>query len=64
MNKANLSDAALATLTPREEKVMKMYRDGIAKEDIAIHFNLDFERIEYIWQKACRKLRHESRQGL
>lgn len=57
---------ALATLTPREEKVLRM-RFGIAEksdhtlEEVGLSFDVTRERIRQIEAKALRKLRHPSR---
>lgn len=56
----------LTTLTPREERVLKMkfgLDDGKPKssEKIARHFNVTRVRIHQIEAKALRKLRHPSR---
>jgi RNA polymerase primary sigma factor len=65
----NLSDQtrrALATLTPREEKVLRM-RFGIGEksdhtlEEVGQDFEVTRERIRQIEAKALRKLRHPSR---
>ena len=48
----------LSTLTPREEKVLKL-RFGI--EEVGKEFNVTRERIRQIEAKALRKLRHPSR---
>jgi RNA polymerase primary sigma factor len=59
-------DDALAGLTPREEKVVRM-RYGIGEptqyslEEIGQRFNLTRERIRQIELKAIRKLRHTKR---
>jgi RNA polymerase primary sigma factor len=56
----------LATLTPREEKVLRM-RFGIGEksdhtlEEVGRDFNVTRERIRQIEAKALRKLRHPSR---
>ncbi len=56
----------LATLTPREEKVLKM-RFGIGErsnhtlEEVGQDFDVTRERIRQIEAKALRKLRHPSR---
>ena len=66
---ANLRDqiqTVLSTLTPREEKVIRM-RYGIGEkcnyslEEIGTMFNLTRERIRQIEIKALRKLRHAKR---
>jgi RNA polymerase primary sigma factor len=59
----------LDTLTPREEKVMRLrfgIDDGEAKtlEEVGHHFNVTRERIRQIQAKALRKLRHPSRSKL
>ena len=70
--KANLGDltrTALGTLTPREEKVLRM-RFGIdeVKDHTLEEFGQDFdvtrERIRQIEAKALRKLRHPTRSKL
>jgi len=59
-------DSALSSLTPREEKVIRM-RYGIGEachyslEEIGSRFALTRERIRQIEIKALRKLRHASR---
>jgi len=59
-------DDALASLSPREEKVVRM-RYGIGEptqyslEEIGHRFNLTRERIRQIELKAIRKLRHAKR---
>ena len=59
-------EEALASLTPREEKVVRM-RYGIGEptqyslEEIGTQFNLTRERIRQIELKALRKLRHTKR---
>ena len=56
----------LGTLTPREEKVLKM-RFGIGErsnhtlEEVGQNFEVTRERIRQIEAKALRKLRHPSR---
>ena len=61
-------EEALASLTPREEKVVRM-RYGIGEptqyslEEIGSQFNLTRERIRQIELKALRKLRHTKRSG-
>jgi len=56
----------LATLTPREEKVLRM-RFGIGEkydhtlEEVGRDFKVTRERIRQIEAKALRKLRHPSR---
>ncbi len=69
MDEAMLRDVmedALASLTPREEKVVRM-RYGIGEpsqyslEEIGSQFNLTRERIRQIEIKALKKLRHATR---
>ena len=56
----------LATLTPREEKILRM-RFGIGEksehtlEEVGNDFSVTRERIRQIEAKALRKLRHPSR---
>jgi RNA polymerase primary sigma factor len=68
----NLADTArrvLATLSPREEQVLKM-RFGIGEranhtlEEVGQDFDVTRERIRQIEAKALRKLRHPSRSRL
>ncbi|MGA9998306.1 MAG: RNA polymerase sigma factor RpoD [Pyrinomonadaceae bacterium] len=66
-NLRELTDQVLATLSPREEKVIKM-RFGLGSigeehtlEDVGQDFNVTRERIRQIEAKALRKLRHPSR---
>ncbi|MDY3072844.1 MAG: sigma-70 family RNA polymerase sigma factor, partial [Eubacteriales bacterium] len=56
----------LSTLTPREEKVLKLrfgVEDGRTRtlEEVGREFNVTRERIRQIEAKALRKLRHPSR---
>ncbi len=69
---ANLSELtrfALSTLTPREEKVLRM-RFGIDEkkdhtlEEVGQDFDVTRERIRQIEAKALRKLRHPTRSRL
>ena len=58
--------SVLATLTPREEKVLRLrfgIEDGRTRtlEEVAKEFNVTRERIRQIEAKALRKLRHPSR---
>jgi RNA polymerase primary sigma factor len=66
-NLREITDEVLATLTPREEKVIKM-RFGLGPngsehtlEEVGQHFAVTRERIRQIEAKALRKLRHPSR---
>jgi len=67
--KSNLSTATtkiLATLTPREERVLRM-RFGVGMntdhtlEEVGLQFSVTRERIRQIEAKALRKLKHPSR---
>ncbi len=68
LNLAEQTRRVLATLTPREEKVLRM-RFGIGEEsdhtleEVGQDFNVTRERIRQIEAKALRKLRHPSRSG-
>ena len=68
LNLVNQTRKVLATLTPREEKVLRM-RFGIGEEshhtleEVGQDFNVTRERIRQIEAKALRKLRHPSRAG-
>ena len=58
----------LRTLTPREEKIMRMrfgLEDGSERtlEEVGRAFAVTRERIRQIEAKALRKLRHPSRSG-
>nr|MBA3439288.1 RNA polymerase sigma factor RpoD [Pyrinomonadaceae bacterium] len=66
-NLREITNEVLATLTPREEKVIKM-RFGLSTtgsehtlEEVGQHFAVTRERIRQIEAKALRKLRHPSR---
>ena len=59
-------DTVLSTLTPREEKVLRLrfgLEDGRTRtlEEVGKEFNVTRERIRQIEAKALRKLRHPSR---
>ena len=67
--KSNLSEATtkiLSTLTPREERVLRM-RFGVRMntdhtlEEVGLQFSVTRERIRQIEAKALRKLKHPSR---
>lgn len=66
LNLAEQTRRALATLTPREEKVLRM-RFGIGEkadhtlEEVGKDFKVTRERIRQIEAKALRKLRHPNR---
>ena len=66
MNLSEQTRKVLATLTPREEKVLRM-RFGIGEqsdhtlEEVGHDFEVTRERIRQIEAKALRKLRHPSR---
>jgi RNA polymerase sigma factor (sigma-70 family) len=62
---SKLNIDVLQTLTPREEKIVRMFYGfycpkGTTKE-IAKHFQVSEERINQILEKAARKLKHPSR---
>ena len=65
-NLQEMTEAVLKTLTPREEKVIKM-RFGVGDgsehtlEEVGQNFAVTRERIRQIETKALRKLRHPSR---
>jgi RNA polymerase primary sigma factor len=66
-NLREITEEVLKTLTPREEKVIKM-RFGLESggsehtlEEVGQHFAVTRERIRQIEAKALRKLRHPSR---
>jgi RNA polymerase primary sigma factor len=65
-NLSEVTDKVLATLTPREAKVLRM-RFGIGEksdhtlEEVGQDFDVTRERIRQIEAKALRKLRHPSR---
>jgi len=66
MNLAEQTRKVLATLTPREEKVLRMrfgLKDGQPKtlDEVARSYGITRERIRQIEAKALRKLRHLSR---
>lgn len=66
VNLAEQLQDVLKTLTPREEKVLKM-RFGIGEdtdytlEEVGERFNVTRERIRQIEAKALKKLRHPIR---
>jgi RNA polymerase primary sigma factor len=66
VNLADQTRKVLATLTPREERVLRM-RFGIGMntdhtlEEVGQQFSVTRERIRQIEAKALRKLRHPSR---
>ena len=66
LNLREMTDSVMLTLTPREEKVLRM-RFGIGTssdhtlEEVGQHFEVTRERIRQIEAKALRKLRHPSR---
>jgi RNA polymerase primary sigma factor len=66
LNLAEITRTVLSTLTPREEKVIRM-RFGIGEksdhtlEEVGRKFMVTRERIRQIEAKALRKLRHASR---
>ncbi len=66
LNLSDMTQQILSTLTPREEKVLRM-RFGIGEksdhtlEEVGRDFSVTRERIRQIEAKALRKLRHPSR---
>ncbi len=69
---SNLSESTtkiLASLTPREERVLRM-RFGVGMntdhtlEEVGLQFSVTRERIRQIEAKALRKLRHPNRNGV
>jgi RNA polymerase primary sigma factor len=67
LNLREITEEVLKSLTPREEKVIKM-RFGLGPnasehtlEEVGQHFAVTRERIRQIEAKALRKLRHPSR---
>jgi RNA polymerase primary sigma factor len=66
VNLAENTRKILASLTPREDKILRM-RFGIGEksdhtlEEVGQHFDVTRERIRQIEAKALRRLRHPSR---
>jgi RNA polymerase primary sigma factor len=66
MNLTETTRKVLGSLTPREEKVLRM-RFGIGEkydhtlEEVGLDFDVTRERVRQIEAKALRKLRHPSR---
>ena len=66
LNLKEQTESVLKTLTPREEKVIKM-RFGVGDgsehtlEEVGQQFSVTRERIRQIEAKALRKLKHPSR---
>ncbi len=59
-------DRALATLSPREAEVIRLYfglniENPLTLEEIGMKFSLTRERVRQIKEKAIRRLRHTSR---
>jgi RNA polymerase primary sigma factor len=69
LNLKEQTSTALKTLTPREEKVLKM-RFGVGErsehtlEEVGQNFSVTRERIRQIESKALKKLKHPSRSKL
>jgi len=66
INLKEMTEQVLNTLTPREERVLKMrfgLEDGTERtlEEVGHQFGVTRERIRQIEAKALRKLRHPSR---
>ena len=68
-NMRDITTRALASLTPREERVLRM-RFGLGLntdhtlEEVGLQFSVTRERIRQIEAKALRKLKHPSRSRL
>ena len=65
-NMREITTRVLASLTPREERVLRMrFGLGMNKdhtlEEVGLQFSVTRERIRQIEAKALRKLRHPSR---
>ena len=66
LTEVNQQQKILASLTPREERVLRM-RFGIGMntdhtlEEVGLQFSVTRERIRQIEAKALRKLKHPSR---
>jgi RNA polymerase primary sigma factor len=68
-NLRDITSRALASLTPREERVVRMrFGIGIGSdhtlEQVGQQFSVTRERIRQIEAKALRKLKHPSRSGV
>ena len=69
MNLRETATRALASLTPREERIVRM-RFGIGMntdhtlQEVGQQFSLTRERIRQIEAKALRKLKHPSRSSV
>ncbi|PYS19130.1 MAG: RNA polymerase sigma factor RpoD, partial [Acidobacteria bacterium] len=66
INLKEMTEQVLNTLTPREERIIKMrfgLEDGTEHtlEEVGQNFGVTRERIRQIEAKALRKLRHPSR---
>jgi RNA polymerase primary sigma factor len=66
LNLKEMTDSVMQTLTPREEKVLRMrFGIGVSSdhtlEEVGQHFEVTRERIRQIEAKALRKLLHPSR---
>lgn len=63
-----VTDEVLATLTPREEKIIKMRfgfgRPSRTQEQVGQFFAVSRHKVREIENKALRKLRHPSRSRL
>jgi RNA polymerase primary sigma factor len=68
-NLRDITSRALASLTPREERIIRMrFGIGIASdhtlEQVGQQFSVTRERIRQIEAKALRKLKHPSRSSM
>ncbi len=64
-NATQVIDSVLQTLTPREEKIFRMYYlEGKKKKELAEDFEITQERIRQLLNKINRKLRHPSRSSI
>lgn len=68
---AQAVEHVLLTLTPREERVLRMRvglmptgEEGVTWQRIADHFGVSRHKIKEIEEKALRKLRHYSRANI
>jgi RNA polymerase sigma factor (sigma-70 family) len=58
----SLVASTLATLTPREEKILYLrYWHGLTRDKVGKIFELTSERIRQIETRSLRKMRHRSR---
>ena len=60
-NHLKLAKKVLQTLTPREEKILKLRLEGYTLEQVGYEFGLTRQRIHQIEPRIYRKLKHPSR---